>query len=71
MTLVLKNVDTELLQVIQSLKILKPNFEIIQTSQETLEAMAEAEAIYTEIKQGIRKPCYSWEEAKQSLLKDK
>ena len=70
MTLVLKNVDIELLHVIQSLKILKPDFEIIQTSQETLEAMAEAETIYAEIKQGMRKPYDSWKEAKEALLGD-
>ncbi|RDU63211.1 hypothetical protein CQA53_08690 [Helicobacter didelphidarum] len=71
MTITLKNVDFELLNVLESLQGLKKDLEIIKyPNDETLEAMKECEEIERDIKNGTRKPFASWEEAREALLKD-
>lgn len=69
MTLILENVDTKLLQVIESLKGLKSDLEIIKEPN-IYEAMRECEEIAEEIRRGKRVPYESWSEAKEALLRD-
>ena len=70
MTVTLKNVDFETLQVLESLKGLKKDLEIEKIpNEETLEAMRECEEILTDIKAGKRVPYNSWSEAKEALLR--
>ena len=65
MTITLRNVDFETLQVIESLKGLKKDLEIEKIpNDETLEAMKECEEM------GKRVPYNSYQEAKEALLKD-
>ena len=69
MTLMLKNVDSKLLQVIESLKGLKSDLEIIKEPN-IHEAIQECEEIAEEIRLGKRVPYASWNEAKKALLQD-
>ncbi|OCR03579.1 hypothetical protein BA184_02650 [Helicobacter pullorum] len=71
MTITLRNVDFETLQVIESLKGLKKDLEIEKIpNDETLEAMKECEEILEDIRKGKRVPYNSYQEAKEALLKD-
>ena len=71
MTITLRNVDFETLQVIESLKGLKKDLEIEKIpNDETLEAMKECEEILENIRKGKREPYNSYQEAKEALLKD-
>ena len=71
MTITLRNVDFETLQVIESLKGLKKDLEIEKIpNDETLEAMRECEEILEDIRKGKRAPYNSYQEAKEALLKD-
>lgn len=71
MTITLRNVDFETLQVIESLKGLKKDLEIEKIpNDETLEAMRECEEILEDIRKGKRVPYNSYQEAKEALLKD-
>ncbi|EEQ63332.1 hypothetical protein HPU229336_01515 [Helicobacter pullorum] len=71
MTITLRNVDFETLQVIESLKGLKKDLEIEKIpNDETLEAMKECEEILENIRKGKRVPYNSYQEAKEALLKD-
>lgn len=71
MTITLRNVDFETLQVIESLKGLKKDLEIEKIpNDETLEAMRECEEILENIRKGKRVPYNSYQEAKEALLKD-
>ncbi len=71
MTITLRNVDFETLQVIESLKGLKKDLEIEKIpNDETLEAMKECEEILENIRRGKRVPYNSYQEAKEALLKD-
>ena len=71
MTITLRNVDFETLQVIESLKGLKKDLEIEKIpNDETLEAMKECEEILEDIRKGKRVPYNAYQEAKEALLKD-
>lgn len=71
MTITLRNVDFETLQVIESLKGLKKDLEIEKIpNDETLEAMKECEEILENIRKGKRVPYNSYQETKEALLKD-
>lgn len=71
MTITLRNVDFETLQVIESLKGLKKDLEIEKIpNDETLEAMKECEEILENIRKGKRVPYNSYQEAKEALLRD-
>ena len=71
MTITLRNVDFETLQVIESLKGLKKDLEIEKIpNDEALEAMKECEEILEDIRKGKRVPYNSYQEAKEALLKD-
>ena len=71
MTITLRNVDFETLQVIESLKGLKKDLEIEKIpNDETLEAMKECEEILENIRKGKRVPYNSYQEAKEALLTD-
>ena len=71
MTITLRNVDFETLQVIESLKGLKKDLEIEKIpNDETLEAMKECEEILENIRKGKRVQYNSYQEAKEALLKD-
>ncbi len=71
MTITLRNVDFETLQVIESLKGLKKDLEIEKIpNDETLEAMRECEEILENIRKGKRVPYNSYQKAKEALLKD-
>ncbi|OCR18981.1 hypothetical protein BA918_05170 [Helicobacter pullorum] len=71
MTITLRNVDFETLQVIESLKGLKKDLEIEKIpNDETLEAMKECEEILEDIRKGKRVPYNSYQEAKEAILKD-
>ena len=71
MTITLRNVDFETLQVMESLKGLKKDLEIEKIpNDETLEAMRECEEILEDIRKGKRVPYNSYQEAKEALLKD-
>ena len=71
MTITLRNVDFETLQVIESLKGLKNDLELEKIpNDETLEAMKECEEILEDIRKGKRVPYNSYQEAKEALLKD-
>ena len=71
MTITLRNVDFETLQVIESLRGLKKDLEIEKIpNDKTLEAMKECEEILENIRKGKRVPYNSYQEAKEALLKD-
>lgn len=67
MTITLKNVDFKILKVIESLKILKSDLEIIKKpNDKTAKAIKEAEEIAE--KPHLHKGCKTWEEAKKAIL---
>ncbi|MDR1554425.1 MAG: hypothetical protein LBS39_00170 [Campylobacteraceae bacterium] len=67
MTVTLKNVDFKILKVIESLKILKSDMEIIkEPNDKTIKAIKEAEEIAK--KPHLHKSYKTWEEAKKAIL---